>query len=643
MCGIVGVAPGSAATKEQTHEIVARMADRIVHRGPDGGGITEHPDATIGMKRLAIVDIAHGHQPMLSDDGLVALVYNGEIYNAHSIRERLLRQGVRFKTRSDTEVVLRLYERDPATVERDLVGMWAFAIHDRRRRRLVLSRDRFGIKPLFVAARGRTLAFASELTAFDRATPGLAGCFDVDRDAAHAVLAWGYVPENATIFSGVARVPPAHRMDVELETGAVQTKRYWTLEPSSEAGRAQSIDEACELVEPLLRRAVHEHLESDVPLAAFVSGGIDSALVASYAAEKTSIKAYSIGFREKRFDESPYARATAEKIGIPIQVDILDEEKALDQLADVLCAYDEPFGDSSSLATHLVSRHVGRDFKVALGGDGGDEVFAGYKKYRIIPVRRALSRLPLARQLVQGGLKRLPSRADRTGRLSDLLRVAGKVSRGLVSDEALAYVALTQSGSLSQTSRLIAGETGASRFEAEASARFRSARGNLLQRAIASDLGGALPNDLLTKVDRASMASSLEVRVPFLDHRVAEVGVGLPEKVTLGTNGKAVLRALHERKFGRALSRRKKWGFGVPVERWLSSSLEPACRALFDRKRLERYGLLNPDELSDGLHAKWVKQDGLLAWHAFALAAWCEINLGDGPAALRAMLGRGAR
>lgn len=623
---------------------VAAMCERIRHRGPDGGGVTEHPEATLGMTRLSIVDLEHGHQPMLSDDEQIALVYNGEIYNAPALRARLEGEGVRFRTRSDTEVILRLYERDPSSIEEHLVGMWAFAIHDRRRRTLLLSRDRFGIKPLFVAAHGRALAFASELTCFDRGAPEIAPAFALDPDAAHAMIAWGYVPETSTIYAGVRRLPPAHRLERDLDTGREITKAYWSLVPSPEAGRVRSLGDACDLVEGVLSRAVTEHLESDVPVASFLSGGIDSSLVTMYAASsgRMPIKAYTIGFREPRFDESPRARATAEALGIPIEVATLDEDRARDDLADAMLAYDEPFGDSSSLATHLLSRHVARDYKVALGGDGGDEVFAGYTKYRILRARRVLRRVPFAQRLATAAFGRLPTRTDRTSRLSNLARVAAKVGRGLAPDDATAYVALTQLGLLSRTRALVPRASNATRFEEEARARFDAAVGTELQRTAAADLGGPLPNDMLTKVDRASMACSLEARVPFLDHRVAEIGVGLPERFTLGQNGKAVLRALHERRFGRELAQGRKWGFGVPVERWLSTSLAPACEALFSRDRLERFGVLSPLELSNGAHARWVARDPILCWHAFALAAWCEVNLGDGPDALRDLLATSA-
>lgn len=636
MCGIVGLIgenPALAST------IVGAMAKRIHHRGPDGGGVAVHGDAVIGMRRLAIVDLAHGQQPMSSDDEQVTLVYNGEIYNAASLRAELEAEGVAFRTKSDTEVILRLYERAPDEVEERLRGMWAFCIHDRRRRRVVLSRDRFGIKPLFIATANRRLAFASELTAFDRAYGPLASCFAIDHEAAHAMLAWSYVPETASIFRGVRRLAPGRRLELDLATGKSHERTYWVLQPSAEAGHVSTLDEACEAVDHALRRAVHEHLASDVPVATFLSGGIDSSLVTAYASERTSLRAYTIGFREPRFDESPHARATAERLGVPLDVTMLDEGALRGQLADALLAYDEPFGDSSSLATYVLCRNVAREYKVALGGDGGDEVFAGYAKYRMIGARRWIARIPGARPVLERALSLLPSRTDRRSRLSNLLRVASKSRRGLVESDAQAYLSLTQVGTLAQTMPLLREPSSSTRFVDEAIARFEGAYGSVLQRTAASDLGSPLPNDMLTKVDRASMAASLEARVPFLDHRVVELGLGLPEAFTLEGRGKTVLRALHARKFGDALANRKKWGFGVPVEQWLGASLAPAASRLFARERLERFGILSAAELSSAeARQAWLSRDPMLLWHAFALAAWCEATLGDGPDALREVL-----
>ena len=593
---------------------------------------------------------------MWSDDESIVIVYNGEIYNAPAIRERLVREGCRFRTRSDTEVILRLYERDPGRVEEELAGMWAFAIHDRKRRRVTLSRDRFGIKPLFIAdtgagagaGAGGALAFASELRCFAPLTaPDLAQgiaarfapLFELDSNAAHAMLAWGYVPEVSTIYRGVRRVPPATRIEIDLATGARSTRTYWTLVPSVDAGRVRSVDEAIDLVEPLLRRAVREHLESDVPIAAFLSGGVDSSLVTAYAVEESArpITAYSIGFREARFDESPFARATADILGVKHRVEILDEARARDAVADALLAYDEPFGDSSSIATLLLAKTVAAEHKVALAGDGGDEVFAGYRKHKIVRARRLMARFGPVQGALVAGLRALPTRTDRTSAWTEMLRSAKRVVQGLHGSDAEAYVALTQVVPLARAAPLLrAPSTGAS-FLDDAMSRFAAAKGSELQKTLACDLVSPLANDMLTKVDRATMAVSLEARVPFLDHRLVEAGVGLPMEIT---NGKRVLKALHARRFGSALANRKKMGFGVPVEAWLRGPLSRACDALFTSERLDRDGLLAGAALSEGRWRSWAVTSPQVLWHAFALAAWCEATRGDGPGFVREALAR---
>jgi asparagine synthase (glutamine-hydrolysing) len=639
MCGIVGLIATDLGP-ERSRDVVERMARQIHHRGPDGGGVTVHEDATLGMKRLAIVDVAHGTQPMANEDGSVVLVYNGEIYNAPALRKELEGKGVHFRTRSDTEVVLRLYERDPAGFERHLAGMWAIAIHDRRRRRVVLSRDRFGIKPLFVADTGRAVAFASELRAFDRNLPSFARCFELDPTAAHAMVSWSFVPETDSIYRGVKRIAPAHRLTIDLTSGARTTECYWELEPDADAARIGTLDAACEAVESLLRRSVREHLESDVPIATFLSGGIDSSLVTALAIEESSkpVRAYSIGFRESRFDESPFARATAQKLGIENRIAMFDEDMARERLPEALLAYDEPFGDSSSLATYLLSNHVAKDYKVALGGDGGDEVFAGYKKYLVVKLRQPFRRFPTFRDHVGAALGRIPTRTDRTRAWTEVLRTVRRLSRGLNGADSEVYAQLTQVAPLARTATLMRQPSDARRYIDAARARFDSANGSELQRTLNADLANTLCNDMLVKVDRASMACHLEARVPFLDHRLVSFGVGLPERFTLDRRGKRVLRALHERRFGSELAHRKKQGFGVPVEKWLRGPFDHACAALFERRRIERYGVLSSASLSDGRYRDWVRSDPVIVWHAFALAAWLEINVGDGPDALRELL-----
>jgi asparagine synthase (glutamine-hydrolysing) len=644
MCGIVGIV-GLNGPPGGTEALVSAMAARIRHRGPDGGGVTAHRDAVLGMTRLAIVDVVHGQQPMANDDESIVIVYNGEVYNAPALRRRLEHQGVRFRTRSDTEVILRLYEQDPERVEEHLVGMWAFAIHDRRRRRVVLSRDRFGIKPLFVADAGSALAFASELRCFDRALQPFARLFAIDHDSAHAMLSWSYVPESSTIYRGVRRLAPASRMTIDLSSGRRDACTYWRLEPSRDAGAVRSLEEACEHVDLVLKRAVQEHLESDVPVATFLSGGIDSSLVTAYAHETSSapITAYSIAFSEAAYDESPFARAIAGAIGVRVRVEELDHQKARARLSDALLAYDEPFGDSSSLATYLLSQHVARDFKVALGGDGGDEVFAGYRKHGVPKMRRWFAAVPHVRDVLGNAIGRLSAAAHQHWP-KPWMTVLRKLRRGgmlLDGPDARAYMHFTQWAPLAHTAALVRHPVDTARFEEQVEARFNRASGTALQKSLASDLGGMLSNDMLVKVDRASMACSLEARVPFLDHRVVELGVGLPEMYTLGErgrrfSGKRVLRALHERRFGPVLARREKRGFSVPIAEWLSGPFDSACERLFDRKRLDRYGILSSAELSNGGFRRWLAgADPSIVWHAFALAAWCEATLGEGPDALR--------
>jgi asparagine synthase (glutamine-hydrolysing) len=640
MCGIVGLVAFDAPL-ERARTVVTAMAERIRHRGPDGGGVVVHSGATLGMTRLAIVDVVHGHQPMANEDESVVIVYNGEVYNAPALRAELERKGVHFRTRSDTEVILRLYEQDPDRVEEALVGMWAFAIHDRKRRRVVLSRDRFGIKPLFVVDTGTALAFASELRCFDRDLPPFRDRFGIDHGAAHAMLSWSFVPETSTIFEGVKRLGLGSRLEIDLATGARRTRTYWQLTPSSEAARIDSLDDACHGVEVLLRRAVREHLESDVPVATFLSGGIDSSLVTALAAEESTkpVKAYCIGFKEPRFDESPFARETAARIGVDIDVGMLDEATALAHLPDALLAYDEPFGDNSSLAVNLLCHHVARDYKVALGGDGGDEVFAGYKKYLIMKLRRPFASVPRVRNALGSALGRIPTRTDRTRGWTEVLRTLRRLSRGLAGDDAQIYSQLTQVASLARTEGLVRRPgSGAATYLDALRHRFEASTGTELQRTLTCDLSNTLPNDMLVKVDRASMAHHLEARVPFLDHRLVEFGVGLPERFTLGTQGKVVLRELHERRFGKKLARRKKMGFGVPVEKWLRGPLDGACERLFEKSRLDRFGILSSDALSGGRHRDWVRTDPQVVWHVFAMASWCEAVLGEGPDALRDVL-----
>jgi asparagine synthase (glutamine-hydrolysing) len=618
VCGIAGVV-GLGLSEPAAANLTRAMCARIAHRGPDGQGTTVAGDVALGMVRLAIVDVEGGWQPMLSDDQQVALVFNGEIYNAAALRRELEDAGARFRTRSDTEVILRLYLRDPDDVERHLTGMWAFCVHDRGRRRLVLSRDRFGIKPLYLVDRGRALAFGSELGALEplHSLPTFAPAFALDHGSAHAMLAWAYIPNEDTIYEGVKRVAPSTRVVVDLDTGARKTTRHYVLRRSDDASRVKSIHEACALVEPLLRRSVREHLESDVPVASFLSGGIDSSLILALASEESTkpIRAFCIGFREPRFDESPFARRVAQTLGIDLHVEVFDEAAARASLDEALAAYDEPFGDSSSLATYMLSRVVSRTHKVALGGDGGDEVFAGYRKHQIVRARQALRRTPHLRDRIARGLLAMPTRTDRSSRWADMLRVARRFARGMEGGDAAAYCALTQVASLDKVAPLVVEPTQANRFVAPIVRTFADAGGTELQRTLVCDLSNVLPNDMLTKIDRASMRCGLEARVPMLDHRVVEAGLGLPPRFTIHGSGKRVLRELYRRRFGNELANRKKTGFGVPVEVWMRGPLAQKCAEVMR-------GGSEVIRMSPDVWSEWLARDPQVLWHAFALRSW---------------------
>ncbi|APR99603.1 asparagine synthase (glutamine-hydrolyzing) [Pajaroellobacter abortibovis] len=640
MCGIAGLAANFLERSER-QALISSMRMAISHRGPDSGKDFSDENISLGMQRLAIIDLPGGEQPMFIEDDSIAIVYNGEIYNAASIRKELIKQGIPFYTRSDTEVILRLYQQNTEKVEQHLHGMWAFCIYDKPKRRIILSRDRFGIKPLFIAQVEQGLAFSSELDSLLQLChlPHFFPLFSLNKSAAHAMLSWSYIPEDATIFSGIRRLPPATRYTVNLDGWTAYQSVYWELQPSHDSAYVRTLSEACELIEPLLQKSIQGHLTSDVPFATMLSGGIDSSLVNAYITDSgIHPTAYSTGSLISHFDETEHAKQTAKLLDLPHQIVIIDDESICKTLAEALLAHDEPFGDSSSIAAWILCKKISENYKVALGGDGGDEIFAGYAKHRIIPVRDALATFPYVRKVLKKVLNAFPRRIDRTSRWSELLRKTHRIARGLEEDDALTYVYLTQIASLEVTAPLLRDTSSASFFEAKALERFHQAKGEQLYRTLFCDLSNMLPNDMLTKMDRASMACSLEVRVPFLDHSLVEAGLGLPASFTLGKRGKEVLRALHAKWFGTELASRPKQGWGVPVEQWLRTWLAPCCDELFTEKRIERLGLLSTKTLGGGRWRTWVQHNPQILWNAVVLSLWGEAKLGKGPDEVRSLL-----
>ncbi|HEV8364225.1 MAG TPA: asparagine synthase (glutamine-hydrolyzing) [Gemmatimonadaceae bacterium] len=560
MCGIAGFA-GIARYAPDAAEVLRRMCDAIRHRGPDDAGYFVGPTACIGMRRLSIIDVAGGHQPMANEDESVRIVFNGEIYNFRDLRQRLRVAGHRLATSSDTETIVHFYEERGEDVVHELRGMFAFAIWDEKRQRLVLARDRLGIKPLYVWPHpSGGLAFASELRSF-LTLPDFAPTIDPDAVASYS--AFGYIPHPASIFRGVRKLAPGHRLTWTRDQGIVEGE-YWS--PARAERPAIDEREAVAELRRLIDESVRIHLESDVPLGAFLSGGIDSsAVVASMRRQMDSRPlTFSIGFREAAFDESGYAAEVANALDTNHTALIVDPD-ADSLVDDVVHAFDEPMGDSSALPTYLVSCLARRDVTVALSGDGGDEGFGGYTRYI-----EALSGVPQLPSLLRGSVSALASALPLVAPGRNWLLNLARSPRGRYASTVAAPVRASEGGvmrdeiaarhpTIDQILEDVFNKTGARDFTTQ---------------LMVVDLLSYLPGDILTKVDRMSMAPSLEARVPLLDHVVIEFAVSLPPSLKMRDGvGKWLLRRAIQGTVPDTVLTRPKQGFGVPLSRWFRREL----------------------------------------------------------------------
>jgi asparagine synthase (glutamine-hydrolysing) len=567
MCGIAGFA-GSAADAPDAADRLRAMCDAIRHRGPDDSGYHVGPGVAIGMRRLSIIDVAGGHQPMTNEDGTVHVVFNGEIYNYQELRARLLAGRHRLTTSSDTETLVHLYEDCGTALARELRGMFGFAIWDGRRARLLVARDRLGIKPLYYWPTPDGIAFASELRAlitlrgFPRA---------IDSDAVVDYMAVGYVPEPRTIFAGVHNLPPGHLLEWTRE-GGVRVERYWT--PAIAENDRITEAEAIEETRRLLDESVRIHMLSEVPLGAFLSGGIDSSGVVATMARIADhpVRTFSIGFDEREFDESRYAAEVAREIGTRHTQLVVrpDAELLFDQVARAL---DEPFADPSALPTFLVSHLARRDVTVALSGDGGDELFGGYTRYFEFNGARPLPRV--ARAMLRSVALRLPHVAYGRNRLLSL----GRTMRGRYAGTVALPAREAEGGLLREAvaRRALPFENTLDRWFEDSPAR------DFMTQLMMVDVQSYLPGDILTKVDRMSMAHSLEARVPLLDHRIAEFALSLPPSLKFRDGvGKWVLRRALADRVPAGVFTRPKQGFDVPLRDWFRGPLAHRLAALSD-------------------------------------------------------------
>lgn len=612
MCGIAGfLCSGQAPNTERAQAVVAAMAGTLVHRGPDGAGAwvdagSRHLVA-FGHQRLAVVGLsAAGHQPMTSADGRWTLNFNGEVYNHHELRRRLEQAGTCFRGGSDTEVLLEAIahwgiERALAEVN----GMFAFAVWDAREQRCFLARDRVGEKPLYYGQLGRTLLFGSELKAL-RAHPDFTG--GLDRDGLVQYLRFGHVPAPRSIYRDVRKLPPGTMAVATVDGGINDPVPYWSAATAARAGNVhpfRQTHEADEVIDGLLRDSVALRMVADVPVGAFLSGGIDSSLVVALMQAQSSrpVRTFTIGFHEGAYDEAAHARAVAQHLGTEHTELFVTPDEAMEIVPRLPTVYDEPFADSSQIPTMLVSQLARRHVTVSLSGDGGDELFGGYTRYlvharaarglRAAPrflrpfVASALRSVPPARwDRLAGVVPQLRNRriGDRVHKAATLFDGGGpqQVYRGLVS--LWADPAVLVNGQVTEPADAI---TGGSAWLEEL---------DDIARLQLADLLTYLPDDILTKVDRASMSCSLEARVPMLDHRLVEQAWRVPRAMRLDRGGgKAILRRLLARHVPRELFERPKTGFGVPVGEWMRGPLRDWAEDLLSPQQLPSDGLLQGD------------------------------------------------
>jgi asparagine synthase (glutamine-hydrolysing) len=591
VCGIVGTVL-ARADRRPDQAILEAMADRLAHRGPDDAGFVVRGPAGLGIRRLKIIDLDTGRQPMTGEDGSTWVVFNGEIYNYRELTSRLSASGHVFRTRSDTEAIVHAWEVRGRDALEDLEGMFGLAVWHEPSQTLVLARDRLGVKPLYYALLPDQLVFASELKAM-LAHPAVSR--ELDLDALSAYLAHEWVPAPQSILRSVRKLPPGHRL--VYAGGEAKLERWWDVRYGG--GPREEIVAVAHLA-AALDLSVRQHLLADVPLGVFLSGGVDSATVAAIARGYVTgrLQTFAIGFEDRSFDESAHARAVAEALGTEHHEQIVGPRAALDLVDGLGDLVDEPLGDASILPTYLLSRFARRSVTVALSGDGGDEVFAGYPTYQAHKLARVWQRAPAPlRAAIRGLVERLPVSHDNLSLDFKLKRFVAGAMLDTVERHAMWMGSFTPD----EQRELLTPEALA-RLSAPPSyaAMHRIAEGvpdsPWLEQVLYLDLKGYLGEGVLQKVDRASMACSLEVRVPLLDRRVVEVAALLPAWMKLkGFRTKHILKRTMRGRVPDAVLARPKKGFGVPLARWFRGELAPLLRDVCEPSALRRGGLFRPD------------------------------------------------
>ena len=619
MCGICGVVEFEPAAPVP-EPLVRAMCAVLRHRGPDDEGVFVGPGVGIGARRLSIIDIEGGHQPLANEDATVWAAQNGEIYNFRDLREQLEAKGHTFRTRCDTEVLVHAYEQYGCGLAERLNGMFAVAIWDAPERQLLLVRDRVGIKPLFYYHDAQRLVFGSELKAIVQ-HPSVPR--DLDLVGLHHYLTLNYAPAPFTLLKGIRKLPPGHAL--RLRDGRVEVFQYWNVEPSADAAR--------EGLEPRivheLRESVRRRLVSDVPLGIFLSGGIDSSAVAALAAQVSPerIKTFSIGFEERSFSELEFARLTAERIGsehreLVVRCDVED------LVPKLVWHNDEPSADSSMVPTYFLCKFAREHVTVALSGDGGDELFGGYETYVAHKVARAYRRVPAPlRWAMAKACGMLPVSPRKVSFEFKAKRFVRRAELGL----ARAHFLWNGLFAEDEKRRLYRPEVVEALADADTLDAFTpylsGAREHQLAAYLHADFKLYLPDDILVKVDRMSMANSLEVRTPFLDHHLVELAASIPAELRVrGLEKKHILKqALAGLLPARTLHRRKQ-GFSVPIYLWLRNELRPLVTDALSPSRVRDQGIFNPSAIEAlvDAHLAGRQNNGFEIWALLVFSLWYD-------------------
>jgi len=636
MCGIAGwINLENNRGVNQSEAVLHSMCEKMTHRGPDFEGLWTDATVALGMRRLSVIDLHTGEQPVYSEDKSVVVMMNGELYNYREVRADLEKRGHKFVTSSDTEILPHLYEEYGEAMLDEINGMFAFVLWDKRKQKLLIARDKFGEKPLYYGVFDGKLIFASEPKVL---LANLSVKAEINLDSLRQYLSFDYVPAPNSIYKGISKLPAAHFLTVER--GEIKTRRYWNLtwqKPGREQGR--TLESSAEELRELLADAVRMRLVADVPLGILLSGGVDSSTVAAFATQFSSekVKTFSIGFEEDSFDESKFARQVATHLNTEHYEEKLSVEKAADLISEIGTWLDEPMSDGSLIPTLLLSKFVRKHVTVALGGDGGDEIFAGYPMYFAHKVANFYNSVPsfLRNGLIEPIVNNLPVSNKNLSFDYKAKRFVAASKYDLVTRHHSWFGSFSIDEQSQLLSKDVLAQTSNDIYKGAKELLEICDAANEIEQMQFLDINFYMAEDILTKVDRASMSVSLEVRAPFLDPRVAQFAANIPLEYKLkGNKGKYILKKAVEPLLPKNILHRPKKGFGIPIAEWLKGRLNPLMHSMLDAKRLNEQGLFNAEFVQKLMkeHETNAASHHKQLWTLLVFQLWFDNFLSEPPA-----------